>query len=90
MLKNEGGKVKKPVSILEATAAYQLLADMVKSNNSLHATNEERSSKLICPLAGDGLLPKPSNDTNFDAKFKLWRLAFHSLKAKRSESAGRW
>ena len=41
MLKNEGGKVKAGFDTPEAAEAYQLLADMVKDGNGLHATNEE-------------------------------------------------
>ena len=37
---NEGGK-SKPVRYSRSAEAYQLLADMVKDGNGLHATNEE-------------------------------------------------
>ena len=72
MLKNEGGKVKAGFDTPEAAEAYQLLADMVKDGNGLHATNEEGfqaylSGKLgmVCTTIG--------KRANFEksAKFKV-------------------
>lgn len=84
MLKNEGGKVKAGFDTPEAAAAYQLLADMVKDGNGLHATNEEGfqaylSGKLgmVCTTIG--------KRANFEKRLpssKLWQLLSHSLKAK--------
>lgn len=83
MLKNEGGKVKAGFDTPEAAAAYQLLADMVKDGNGLHATNEEGfqaylSGKLgmVCTTIG--------KRANFEksAKFKVMAAPFPQFEGK--------
>ena len=83
MLKNEGGKVKAGFDTPEAAEAYQLLADMVKDGNGLHATNEEGfqaylSGKLgmVCTTIG--------KRANFEksAKFKVMAAPFPQFEGK--------
>lgn len=83
MLKKEGGKVLAGFNTPEAAAAYQLLGDMVKAGNGLHATNEEGfqaylSGKLgmVCTTIG--------KRANFEktAKFKVMAAAFPTFEGK--------
>ena len=83
MLKNEGGKVKAGFDTPEAAAAYQLLADMVKTAMACMLLMK-KGSRLICPvswgwfallLANVPILKKAPS-------LKSWLPLSRSLKAK--------